>query len=44
MDRLEEFIVRQKRDGFEFTQQFPSDCVPILDGRVVLPLEPYVNG
>ena len=44
MAHLEEFIVRQQRAGFEFTQEFPPDCVPILDGKVVLPLDGYVNG
>lgn len=44
MDHLDEFIVRQQREGFELTQEFPRDCVPILDGKVVLPLDPYVNG
>ena len=44
MDHLEEFIAYLEREGFEFTQDFPPDCVPILDGKVVLPLDPYVNG
>jgi peptidoglycan-N-acetylglucosamine deacetylase len=44
MAHLEEFITRLENEGFEFTQEFPPDCVPILDGQVVLPLEPYVTG
>jgi peptidoglycan/xylan/chitin deacetylase (PgdA/CDA1 family) len=44
MDHLEEFIAFLEREGFEFKQEFPPDCVPILDGKVVLPLDPYVNG
>ena len=44
MGHLDDFIVRLERAGVEFTQDFPPDCVPILDGKVVLPLEPYVNG
>ncbi len=44
MAHLEEFIARLKDEGFEFTQEFPPDCVPIVDGQVVLPLEPYVSG
>jgi peptidoglycan/xylan/chitin deacetylase (PgdA/CDA1 family) len=44
MAHLEEFITRLENEGFEFTQEFPPDCVPIVDGRVVLPLEPYVSG
>jgi peptidoglycan-N-acetylglucosamine deacetylase len=44
MAHLDEFITRLEKEGFEFTQEFPPDCVPILDGQVVLPLEPYVSG
>jgi hypothetical protein len=33
-----------EQDGVELRQNFPPDCVPILEGKVVLPLEPYVNG
>ena len=40
MAHLEEFIAAcEQRAGFEFTQEFPPDCVPILDGKVVLPLD-----
>jgi len=44
MAHLDEFISVLQRDGFEFPQEFPPDCVPILDGKIVLPLDPYVNG
>jgi peptidoglycan/xylan/chitin deacetylase (PgdA/CDA1 family) len=44
LTHLDEFITRLQRDGIEFTQEYPSDCVPILDGKVVLPLDPYVSG
>ena len=44
MDHLDEFIARQQRSGFELTQEFPRDCLPILKGKVVLPLDPYVTG
>ena len=44
MLHLDEFITRLENEGFDFTQEFPSDCVPIDDGKVVLPLEPYVSG
>ncbi len=44
MDHQDEFILRQHREGFELTHQFPRESVPILDGEVVLPLDPYVNG
>jgi peptidoglycan-N-acetylglucosamine deacetylase len=41
---LDEFIARLRQEDFEFTQEFPPECVPILDGRVVLPLDNYMNG
>jgi peptidoglycan/xylan/chitin deacetylase (PgdA/CDA1 family) len=41
---LDEFITRLRQEDFEFTQEFPPECVPILDGKVVLPLDNYVNG
>jgi peptidoglycan/xylan/chitin deacetylase (PgdA/CDA1 family) len=44
MAHLETFITRMKAAGVEFTQEFPPACVPILDGKVVLPLDPYMNG
>jgi peptidoglycan-N-acetylglucosamine deacetylase len=44
MAHLDEFITRLDRLGVEITQEFPPDCVPILDGKVVLPLDAYVNG
>ena len=43
MAHLEEFIARLENRGFEFIQEFPADCVPILDGRIMLPLDPYVS-
>jgi peptidoglycan/xylan/chitin deacetylase (PgdA/CDA1 family) len=44
MAHLEVFLTRLEQDGVELRQNFPPDCVPILEGKVVLPLEPYVNG
>jgi peptidoglycan-N-acetylglucosamine deacetylase len=44
MAHLEEFLERLEATGVEFVQDFPPDCVPIVAGKVVLPLEPYVNG
>jgi peptidoglycan/xylan/chitin deacetylase (PgdA/CDA1 family) len=41
MDRLDEFLTRVKAEGHTFTPDFPAECVPILEGRVALPLEPY---
>jgi peptidoglycan-N-acetylglucosamine deacetylase len=44
MAHLDEFITRLENEGFDLAQGFPQDCVPIVDGRVVLPLDPYVSG
>ncbi|MGA2880122.1 MAG: polysaccharide deacetylase family protein [Bryobacteraceae bacterium] len=44
MAHLEEFLARLQQSGFELRQDFPPECVPILQGKVVLPLDPYVNG
>jgi peptidoglycan-N-acetylglucosamine deacetylase len=44
MAHLDEFLARLKARGAEFAQEFPPDCVPILNGKVVLPLEPYTIG
>lgn len=43
MAHLEAFITRMKAARAEFTQEFPPACVPILDGKVVLPLDPYMS-
>jgi peptidoglycan-N-acetylglucosamine deacetylase len=44
MTHLDEFLSRLESDAMKFVQEFPPDCVPIVDGKTVLPLEPYVNG
>jgi peptidoglycan-N-acetylglucosamine deacetylase len=44
MAHLEEFLARLHDAGVELTQEFPPDCVPIVQGKVVLPLDAYVNG
>jgi|SRR5665213_873136 len=42
MAHLGDFLKRLREDGFELTQEFPPDCVPILHGKIQLPLEAYV--
>lgn len=44
MAHLDRFIRQLLDEDMELTQDYPPDCVPILDGRIVLPLEPYVQG
>lgn len=43
MRHLEAFLSRMQNEGFEFTQEFPPDCVPILDGKIVEPMDRYVT-
>ena len=38
---LDSFIRQLKDEGFGFTQEYPPECTPIIDGRIVLPLENY---
>lgn len=42
MVHLERFIRTIQDDGFELTQEYPPECVPIVDGEIVLPVEEYV--
>jgi peptidoglycan/xylan/chitin deacetylase (PgdA/CDA1 family) len=43
MAHLDEFLARLESEDVEFVQEFPPDCVPIVDGQVVLPLDAYVK-
>jgi peptidoglycan/xylan/chitin deacetylase (PgdA/CDA1 family) len=43
MAHLDEFLRRLLDEGVELTQDYPPDCLPIVDGRVVLPIEQYVQ-
>ena len=43
MGRLKIFIDRMLDHGARFRQDFPPDCVPIVRGAPVLPLEPYLT-
>jgi peptidoglycan/xylan/chitin deacetylase (PgdA/CDA1 family) len=43
MDRLERFFDRAAAEGLRFRRDFPADCVPILRGEVVGPLEGLVS-
>lgn len=44
MRRLESFIERALAEGFSFKQEFPPDCVPMLRGAPVLPMDDFVAG
>jgi peptidoglycan/xylan/chitin deacetylase (PgdA/CDA1 family) len=43
MRLLESFIVDLQSRGFEFTQEFPSECTPIVQGRIVRSLAGFVS-
>jgi peptidoglycan-N-acetylglucosamine deacetylase len=43
MAHLDEFIRQLRDEGVELTQDYPPDCVPIAGGRIVLPIEQYVQ-
>jgi peptidoglycan/xylan/chitin deacetylase (PgdA/CDA1 family) len=43
MGRLNIFIERVRDHGGRFRQDFPRECVPILRGEPVAPLEPYLS-
>jgi peptidoglycan/xylan/chitin deacetylase (PgdA/CDA1 family) len=43
MGRLNIFIERLRDHGARFRQDFPPECVPILRGKPVAPLEAYLS-
>jgi peptidoglycan/xylan/chitin deacetylase (PgdA/CDA1 family) len=43
MDRLERFIGLAREEGATFTQDFPPACVPLVRGRAVAPMAPFVT-
>jgi peptidoglycan-N-acetylglucosamine deacetylase len=43
MQHLDRFIAIVREAGARFRQEFPSSCVPIVRGNVVLPIDAYVS-
>ena len=43
MLHLDQFIRTLKQEGMELTQEYPPDCVPIANGKIVLPIDPYCS-
>jgi hypothetical protein len=43
MAHLDRFVAEVVDSGGRFRQDFPPDCVPIVRGNVVLPLDPYLS-
>jgi hypothetical protein len=44
MAHLDRFFRQLRDEGTELTQEYPPDCVPIVRGRIVLPIGQYVQG
>jgi peptidoglycan-N-acetylglucosamine deacetylase len=44
MDHLERFLDRAAEAGLRFEPEFPAECVPILRGEIVRPLDGLVSG
>ncbi|WP_193179541.1 polysaccharide deacetylase family protein [Nisaea sediminum] len=42
MDRLEEFLDKAEAAGVTFREDYPEDCVPMVAGKDVVPLDPFV--
>lgn len=42
MTHLDEFIRTLRQEGMELTQDYPPECVPLVDGQIVQPLDQYV--
>jgi peptidoglycan-N-acetylglucosamine deacetylase len=43
MAHLDEFIRRLRDLGIDITQEFPPECLPIVNGKIVLPMAQYVQ-
>jgi peptidoglycan-N-acetylglucosamine deacetylase len=41
--RLEEFLDRVRLEGVELRQDFPPECVPVVSGEPVRPMEPFIS-
>jgi peptidoglycan/xylan/chitin deacetylase (PgdA/CDA1 family) len=44
MAHLDGFLRQLTDDGAEVTREFPPECTPMVDGTIVLPIDPYVQG
>jgi peptidoglycan/xylan/chitin deacetylase (PgdA/CDA1 family) len=42
MAHLDAFLRGVRNEGYSFTSEYPPECLPIIDGRIVQPLEPYL--
>ena len=44
MLHLDRFIKQLRAEGMEFTQEYPPECLPMVQGKIVGPLDSYVSG
>lgn len=42
MEHLDDFIDRASEEGMQFVQEFPAECLPMIQGEVVRDMTPYV--
>jgi len=42
MLHLDEFLRRLRAEGTDFTQDYPPECMPIVEGQIVGPIERFV--
>ncbi len=42
MQHLERFIDKARGEGVHFRQEFPATCLPIVRGKIVLPVDAYM--
>lgn len=42
MQHLDAFLRNVREEGHSFRPEFPPECLPIVDGRIVQPLQPYL--
>jgi hypothetical protein len=43
LKHLDDFLMALKDSNVPIVQEFPDDCVPIRDGRIVAPMEPWTS-
>jgi peptidoglycan/xylan/chitin deacetylase (PgdA/CDA1 family) len=42
MRHLDSFLRKLREQGYQFTQDFPPDCTPIVGGKIVQPLDEFL--
>ena len=42
MQHLDAFLKKLRDEGYQFTQEFPPECTPIVGGKIVQPLDGFL--